>query len=174
MVRSMGMVCTGTLLVLLAGCSLEEFTLSLSGTPRGREKVYDGPPETVILIAQASLQRMEMMVDPIPAGDKDTVRLKCKTPTGKNFALVLKRQKSAQGEKTAVHLEWEQQADEQTETFLLSFMANPQAQQGGQGFQQSMGQPIQQMQGLQPGDPLQPYQPQYNQFGMTNGMTGRQ
>jgi hypothetical protein len=174
MVRSMGMVCTGTLLVLLAGCSLDEFTLSLSGAPKGREQVYDGPPDVVQVTAMAAMEKLNMMVEMTPTGDKDTVRLKAKAPYGQTFVMVLKRQKSAQGDKTAVHLEWEKAPDEKTEGILLSFMTNPQGQQGGQGFQQPMGQPIQQMQGLQPGDPIPGYQQQQYMQPGSNLMMGRQ
>jgi hypothetical protein len=139
MVRAMGVLCTGTLLVALVGCSIDDFSLSLSSAPKSREQVFAGPPEVVQMTALDSLQKMNMMVESSPTGDKDTIRLKARAPYGQNFVMVLKRQSSPQGDKTAVHLEWEKQSDEQSEQVLWQFMAAPMGQQGGQGMMPSMG-----------------------------------
>jgi hypothetical protein len=109
MTRGVGMVCAGALLVAAAGCSAGSFLLSLAG-PGGKQQVVAGSVDQVSARVQAALGNAGILVTSSHQGQD--MRLAGITRSGKKVALVLKRQQTDDGEKTAIAAEWDDEADE--------------------------------------------------------------
>jgi hypothetical protein len=112
MIRMGRIVCAACLL-LAAGCVTGSFLNLNVWSTKGHEQVVLGSPDRVAITAQAALSRMGLFVKASREGED--FRLTSSTASGKHFSLVLKRQA---GDSTAVHIEWENDADE---SFWLDF-----------------------------------------------------
>jgi hypothetical protein len=110
MTRRVGVVCAAALLLAAAGCSLNSFLVSATGRD-GKQQVVAGSVDEVSARLQAALGHVGVAVTATPQGED--MRLAGVTRSGKKFALVLKRQKTDNVERTAIAVEWEKEADEQ-------------------------------------------------------------
>jgi len=116
------LVC-GMALALLGGCAdvdlLDFHFLQSSGTPGPNgDRVVAGSVETVAQSTQAGLA--ELGISTFVTREDQAVRLTCTTRVGARFFLVLTRDKTEQGEQTRVHLEWQDQPDDQTHSQVLA------------------------------------------------------
>jgi hypothetical protein len=123
MARRLGIVCAAALLFAAAGCSASSLFLSWVGSG-GKQQVIAASLDDVSAHLQASLNKIHILVAVNPM-DEDTVKLNGQTKSGKRFALVLKRQKTVNGERTAISIEWEQEADEQFWATVLELLVAP-------------------------------------------------
>lgn len=121
MSRRLWMVCAVTLLFAAAGCSASSFLMSWVNSG-GKQQVVSGSLDDVSAHLQASLSKINIIVAVNPM-DEDTVKLNGQTKSGQRFALVLKRQQTSQGERTALTIEWERDADEQFWPIVLDLLA---------------------------------------------------
>lgn len=143
MFRSMGMVCAGTVLALVAGCTLNEFTLIFTGVPKGPETVLPGSLDTWAVSAKTTMGQMGLYVTETRLADK--IRLASTTQDRQQFVVILERKKGV--DQTVVHLEWDKQPDEKLTASLLEGMArmhasqawNPQANEVNQVPQNQWG-----------------------------------
>ncbi len=120
MTRRLGVVCAAALLVATAGCSLNSFLVSATG-PDGKQQVVAGSVDEVSARLQASLSRVGVQV--LASRQGEDVRLTGATRSGKRFALVLKRQKADNVERTAIAVEWEKEADDQFWSAVVDLLA---------------------------------------------------
>src|SRR5262249_17529510 len=110
MVRLLGVVAAGTVLVLTAGCSLDSFTLSARG--KGKETMVQGSPDELRIALGTQLQQMGVAVN-VSRPRADTIKMVGKTQRGDKFVLYLKSQsKGEQGDRTQMRVEWDNNADE--------------------------------------------------------------
>lgn len=109
MCRRVGRGCAAALLLALSGCSLGSFLLSAPGSG-SKPQVVAGSVDQVSANLEATLDRAGIAVTASRQGQD--VRLAGTTHSGKKFALVLKREKTAGEERTAIAVEWERGADE--------------------------------------------------------------
>src|SRR5262249_60970160 len=101
-VGALGLVC-----LLFAGCQMADvFSLSAVGvsTPGG-DRVIAGSLETVSQSTQNSLSQLGLTAVVTKQGE--AIHIASKTPAGAKFKLVLTREKTPEGEKTPVRIEWE-------------------------------------------------------------------
>lgn len=115
-----GVVCAAALLLAAAGCSLNSFLVSATGSD-GKQQVVAGSVDEVSARLQASLSHIGIAVAATRQGED--VRLAGLTRSGKRFVLVLKRQKADGVERTAVAVEWEREADDELWTAIVSLLA---------------------------------------------------
>ena len=120
MSRRLGVVCAAGLLLAAAGCSLGSFLVSATGSD-GKQQVVSGSVDEVSARLQASLSHIGVSATATRQGED--VRLAGVTRAGTKFTLVLKRQKTAAGERTAVTVEWEKEADEQLWLAVVDLLA---------------------------------------------------
>jgi hypothetical protein len=120
MTRRLGVVCAAALLLAAAGCSLGSFLVSMTG-PDGKQQVVAGSVDEVSARLQAALGHVGVTVMENRQGQD--VRLTGVTRSGKKFALVLKRQKTENVERTAIAVEWEKEADEQFWLAVVDLLA---------------------------------------------------
>ena len=120
MTRRVGVVCAAALLLAAAGCSLSSFLVSATGSD-GKQQVVAGSVDEVSARLQASLSHLGVSVTATRQGED--VRLVGVTRSGKKFALVLKRQKAENVERTAIAVEWEREADEQFWLAVVDLLA---------------------------------------------------
>jgi hypothetical protein len=84
--------------------------IGLTG-PGGKQQVVAGSVDQVSANLQAALGRIGVAAT--STRDGQDVRIAGSTRSGRKFALLLRRQKTDAGERTAVAIEWEKDADEQ-------------------------------------------------------------
>jgi hypothetical protein len=123
MLRRMGMVCAAALLIAAAGCEASSFLLSWVGSG-GKRQVVSGSVNEVAVRLQASLGKLNIIVAVNPMQD-GTVKLNGQTKNGKQFALVLKRQATSQGESTAISVEWTTDDDPEFWGIVLDLLVKP-------------------------------------------------
>lgn len=104
---SLGVCAIGGLLLAVAGCANSDiaglFLLQKQG-PNG-DRVVAGSLETVAQSTQTSLRQLGLAAELTPYGEQ--VYIHSATRDGIQFALVLSRQRSAQGaEQTRIRFEW--------------------------------------------------------------------
>ena len=110
MTRRVGVGCAAALLLAAAGCSLGSFLVSATGSD-GKQQVVAGSVDEVSARLQAALGHVGVAVTATRQGED--MRLAGVTRSGKKFALVLKRQKTDNAERTAIAVEWEKESDDQ-------------------------------------------------------------
>ncbi len=110
MTRQVGVVCAAALLLAAAGCSLNSFLVSVTGSD-GKQQVVAGSVDEVSARLQASLSHVGVQV--MAKSQGEDVRLTGVTRAGKKFALVLKRRMTDNVERTAITVEGEKEADDQ-------------------------------------------------------------
>jgi hypothetical protein len=113
-------MCAAALLLAAAGCSLNSFLVSVTGSD-GKQQVVAGSVDEVSARLQASLSHVGVAVTATRQGED--VRLAGLTHSGKRFVLVLKRQQADGVERTAVAVEWEKEADEQLWSAIVDLLA---------------------------------------------------
>lgn len=115
-----GLCAMGLLFVLCAGCKTFDLNLQWlqTGPTPGGDRVVTGSVETVAQSTQATLSRLGLMATSTRKGD--AIYIASSTTTGAKFSLVLTREKGLEGEKTRIHVEWENGRDEQVAFQLLS------------------------------------------------------
>jgi len=102
---------SAVVLLALGGCTLEEFRVNVLGlSTDSNGHVVTGSLETVAGSTRGTLQQMGLFVTSNQVGD--TIRLTSSTRTGRQFTLVLRRQKTDQGEQTRVSIEWLKDRDD--------------------------------------------------------------
>ncbi len=102
---SRGKCAVGVVLLVLMGCAgTDQFNLQFLQTSfMGGDRVVAASVESVSESTQAALGRLGMKVVVTPQGQD--LRLKATTPAGDQFALVLMRVQTDQGERTRVRFE---------------------------------------------------------------------
>jgi hypothetical protein len=134
MSRSLGILCAGALLVATAGCTLDSFFLSISGSSNRQEQTVPLSLDQVKLSLRSTLGKSFGIVMLDESKNGEEVRLAGATNTGKKFVFILQRQKSDFGERTMVAFEGEKEASDLLwRSVLLSFASSPAPQQPPQG-----------------------------------------
>ena len=119
MVKTYGLIGAAcTCLFLVAGCTLDSFSLAAFGTAKGDGPVVAGSLDAVVAASQKAMGEMNLFVS--ARRDGETAKLTSTTPSGKRFTLVLKARKTDHGEETQVSIQWEKEADQ---TFWLQLAA---------------------------------------------------
>jgi hypothetical protein len=110
----------GIILLLLTGCAGQQIAgFGLFQTANGGAYTVSGSAESVALTLQANLRRLGLSADVTQQGED--IRVASKTHNGDKFALMLRHLKGPNGEvHTLVRFEWENKADNQTETQALA------------------------------------------------------
>jgi hypothetical protein len=116
------MVGAGLLLVAAAGCMNGSFLASWPG-PGGKQQIVSGSVDQVSAKLRASLGNVGINVTATPDGDN--LRLSGVTKSGKKFSLLLKKQYAGGGERTAVTIDWEGEADEEFWLTLVQWVTPP-------------------------------------------------
>ncbi len=120
MTRRVGVVCAAALLLAAAGCSLNSFLVTVTGSG-GKQQVVAGSVDEVSARLQAALGHVGVAVQADRQGED--VRLAGTTRSGKRFTLVLKRQRTDNVERTAIAVEWEKEADDQFWLAVVDLLA---------------------------------------------------
>ena len=94
---------------LIAGCTLDTFSVTAFGTAKSDGPVVAGSLDAVTAASQKAMGDLGLFVS--VRHDGETAKLTSTTPSGKRFTLVLKSHKTAQGEETQVNIQWEKDAD---------------------------------------------------------------
>jgi hypothetical protein len=115
-----GICAIGLVFLVFAGCKTFDMNLLWfqSGPTPGGDRVIAGSLESVAQSTQGTLSRLGLAVNSTRKGD--AIYISSSTVTGAKFTLVLTREKSQEGERTRVHLDWENGRDEQVAFQLLS------------------------------------------------------
>ena len=107
------------LLLAVVGCAKDSSNLTANSTSAKKEETFEGSPKAVAAAAQVALELMNI---PAMLSTKDNaVRLLGGTRSGNSFVMTFERRKSAEGERTAIHIDWVKNADPQ---FWMDFMGN--------------------------------------------------
>ena len=110
----------GMAFLLAAGCnSLNDLNgfFALQGGADGQDRLVVGSLESVAQSTHNTLTQLGFTATRTQNGD--AVYLTSKTVAGASFTLVLTRVKTAEGEKTKVHLQWDGAKDDQTGLHIL-------------------------------------------------------
>jgi hypothetical protein len=129
MSRTLGILCAGALVLATAGCTLDSFFLSLTGSASRKEQTVALSVDQVKASLRTTLGNSGIVMVS-ESRDGEAVYLKGKTPNGKEFKFVLQRQKSDNADRTLVAFE----GDKEAETLLwgaaiMSIMQPPPAPQ---------------------------------------------
>jgi hypothetical protein len=99
-----------TCLFLVAGCTMDSFSLSAFGTAKGDGPVVAGSLDVVTAASQKAMGDLGLFVS--VRHDGESAKLTSTTPGGKRFTLVLKSRKTDHGDETQVSIQWEKEADQ--------------------------------------------------------------
>jgi hypothetical protein len=112
MLRQVSRIAAGAVVLLaVGGCTLDQFRVNFLGlSPDAGGHLVAGSLESVEASTTGILRQMGLFVTSSRAGE--TVRLSGATRTGRRFTLVLRRQKTEQGEQTRVNIEWQNERDD--------------------------------------------------------------
>jgi hypothetical protein len=104
----------------IAGCKTFDLNLQWfqTGPTPGGDRVLAGSLESVAASTEGTLSRLGLFASSTRKGD--AIYISSSTITGAKFTLVLTREKSQEGERTRVHVDWENGRDEQVAFQLLS------------------------------------------------------
>ncbi len=108
---------------LLAGCTLDSFSLAAFGTSKGDGPVVAGSLDVVTGSTQKAMGDLGLFVS--VRRDGDSARLTSTTPGGKRFTLVLKSRKTDHGDETLVTIQWEKEADQAFWLQLAAAVTSP-------------------------------------------------
>jgi hypothetical protein len=114
-------------LFLLAGCTLDTFSLAAFGTSKGDGPVVAGSLDVVTAASQKAMGDMGLFVS--IHRDGESAKLTSTTPGGKRFTLVLKSRKTDHGDETQVSIQWEKEADQAFWLQLSAAVASPKPEQ---------------------------------------------
>ena len=110
MVKTYGLIGAAFIGVfLMAGCTLDTFSVTAFGTAKGDGPVIAGSLDAVTAASQKAMGDLGLFVS--VHHDGEAVKLTSTTPGGKRFMLVLKSHKTAHGDETQVNIQWEKEAD---------------------------------------------------------------
>jgi hypothetical protein len=137
MVRPIGLLCAGTLLLLATGCTLDSFSLALTGESMRREQTIPGSLDSVSAAIRAALDQQRLVFS--YSKTEDGLLLSSATSTGQRFFLALRRKKTAQGEQTVVRIEWVKDANPEFWQALLGVIASMPPQQAQSGAPTAAG-----------------------------------
>jgi hypothetical protein len=113
-------------LFLLAGCTLDAFSLAAFGTSKGDGPVVAGSLDVVTTASQKAMGDMGLFVS--VRRDGESAKLTSTTPGGKRFTLVLKSRKTDHGDETQVSIQWEKEADQAFWLQLTAAIVTPKAE----------------------------------------------
>lgn len=122
MVRPIGLVCGGVFFLLLAGCTLDSFTVPWTSDAARREHTFNGSLDSVASVIQSTLRNQGLFCT--YSWEEDSLRLESATSTGDKFILGLKRKKADAGEQTVVRVQWVKNPDEKFWLALLEAVGN--------------------------------------------------
>src|SRR5437879_6448318 len=105
-----GTVCTGAILVFLAGCAFKYGNTDVQVGVNVKEQVVQDSVAQVSQKIEQEMRRLGLQVVVAPEGE--AVRLASTTKTGQKFTVVCSRVASPQGEQTKVRIDWDQAPDE--------------------------------------------------------------
>jgi hypothetical protein len=126
MARCYGLIgAVGVGLLLVAGCTMDSFSLTALGVVKSEGPVIAGSLDATTVAAQQTL-RGDMGLFVTTHRDSDTVKLTSTTAGGKRFTLVLKAHKTDHGEETQASIQWEKDADDAFWIQLAAKLAKPQ------------------------------------------------
>ena len=127
MVKTYGLIGAAcTCLFLVAGCTLDSFSLAAFGTAKGDGPVVAGSLDAVAAASQKAMGEMNLFVS--VRRDGETAKLTSTTPSGKRFTLVLKGRKTDHGDETQVNIKWEKDADQAFWLQLAAVVAAPKSE----------------------------------------------
>ncbi len=112
-----------TCLFLVAGCTLDSFSLNAFGTAKGDGPVVAGSLNVVSASAQKALSDLNLFVT--VHKDGDTMKLAARSPGGKDFVLVLKARKTDHGDETQLSIQWKGDPDDAFWIRLAESIASP-------------------------------------------------
>jgi hypothetical protein len=127
----MGLLCAGVLLGV-TGCTLDSLTVAWNGGSVRREQTINGSLASVSASIKDTLVQQGLIFS--TSYDDDSMKVQSAT-NGQKFWLVAKRKKTATGEQTVVHIDWEKNPDEKFWLSLLEVVGNMQSQQSQQNQQ---------------------------------------
>ncbi len=107
----------------LVGCKGADLSslFVLESDAAGRSRVVAGSLESVSRSTEGTLRHLGLQAE--ARQDGDTVRIASSTKSGANFTLVLTREKSGDGERTRMRIEWAGAPEDQTGFQILSDVA---------------------------------------------------
>ena len=109
----------GIVLLFLMGCAGQQFAgIFQAAGSGGSDYVVAGSANNVAASLEASLKRVGLSAVITEQGED--IRVASKTLKGDQFALVLTKVKTQQGESTRVRFEWENGPDEQIRTHVVT------------------------------------------------------
>ncbi len=114
MLRSLGILCAGALLISAAGCTLDSFFLSFSGSSNRQEQIATMSVDQTAAVLQAKMHSFNITLASSRIGEE--IHLKGLTKSGKSFEFILQRQKSDTGDRTIVAFE----GDKETELLVVA------------------------------------------------------
>jgi hypothetical protein len=109
MLRGVAIVGAGSLLAALTGCTFLFGNNAVQVGVKVNEEAVNGTLDQVAQRIQNEMRRLGLQVAASPQGD--TILLTSTTKAGQRFVVVLKRTQGPQGERTIVHIDWEQSSD---------------------------------------------------------------
>jgi hypothetical protein len=126
MIRGMGIVCSGLLLVA-AGCAWQIGNTQVEASVKVDEQAVDATLEKATAKVQEELQRRGLQVSVSP--EADAVRIVSAMKSGEKFTVVLRRARTLLAkEQTRVRVEWDTKSDRELWLALLVSVASATAQ----------------------------------------------
>jgi hypothetical protein len=110
------------MLAAAMGCTTDSFLVAWPGQG-GKQQVVSGSVDQVSAKLRAALGNMGVNVTADQEGTN--VRLTGATKSGKKFSLLLKQQYVGGGQRTAIVVDWEKDADEEFWLAVVQLMAPP-------------------------------------------------
>ncbi len=123
MTRWLGRFVAACTCLFVAGCTLDSFSLNAFGTAKGDGPVVAGSLEVASASAQKALSDLNLFVT--VHKDGDTMKLAARTPSGKDFVLVLKARKTDHGDETQLSIQWKGDSDDAFWIRLAEAIASP-------------------------------------------------
>jgi hypothetical protein len=109
MLRQTGLVCVGSLLVVVIGCAFRLGNSTVQVDVKVNDEVVKDTVDSVAQRIENEMRRLGLLV--AVSRDGDVVSLTSTTKAGQRFTVMLSRVRGAQGEQTSIHVDWEQASD---------------------------------------------------------------